>query len=56
MTSAVRSSRADRGLALCDDADGPWTRALFEAQVTGLATQAGDWDEAVDARRAARSR
>jgi predicted ATPase/DNA-binding SARP family transcriptional activator len=38
---------ANRGLTLCDDSDGPWTRALFEAQATGLATQAGDWDEAV---------
>jgi hypothetical protein len=35
------------GLARCDDSDGPWTRALFEAQATGLATQAGDWEGAV---------
>jgi predicted ATPase/DNA-binding SARP family transcriptional activator len=44
---------ARRGLAKCDDSDGPWTQALFEAQATGLATQAGDWEGAVaHARRA----
>jgi predicted ATPase/DNA-binding SARP family transcriptional activator len=44
---------AQRGLETCDDLDGPWTRALFDAQVTGLLTQAGDWPGAVGhARRA----
>ncbi len=45
---------AQRGLSLCDDeVDGPWTRALFNSQATGLAMQAGDWESAVEhARRA----
>ncbi len=44
---------ARRGLSLCDDVDGPWTRALFDSQITGLATQVGDWEGSVEhARRA----
>ena len=31
-----------------DDGEGPWTRALLDSQVSGLATQAGDWDLAVE--------
>jgi predicted ATPase/DNA-binding SARP family transcriptional activator len=33
---------ARRSLALCDDADGPWARALAQAQLAGLAVQVGD--------------
>ncbi len=39
---------ARRGLALCDDSDGPWTRALYDSQVTGLAAQTGDWEGAIE--------
>ncbi|MBV9831854.1 MAG: hypothetical protein JOZ82_09675 [Marmoricola sp.] len=39
---------ARRGLALCDDSDGPWTRALYDAQVTGLAAQGGDWPGVIE--------
>jgi hypothetical protein len=38
---------AQLGLSQCDEDDGPWTRALFDAQVTGLLTQTGDWEGAV---------
>ncbi len=33
---------ARRGLSLCDDTDGPWTKALLQAQLAGLAVQTGD--------------
>ncbi len=36
-----------QALERCDDSDGPWTRALVQAQLCGLATQVGEWDEAV---------
>ncbi len=44
---------AARALALCDDADGPWLRAMTESQLASLATHVGDWPRAVaHARRA----
>jgi hypothetical protein len=46
LAGAVRAART--GLALCDDGDGPWTRALFHSQLAGLATQGGDWTQAVE--------
>jgi predicted ATPase/tetratricopeptide (TPR) repeat protein len=33
---------ATRALRLCDDSDGPWTRAALSAEVGGLAFQTGD--------------
>jgi hypothetical protein len=33
-------------LALCDDLDGPWTRAILMSQLAGLAIQVGELDEA----------
>ncbi len=33
---------ARQSLALCDDTDGPWARALAQAQLAGLAIQVGD--------------
>jgi predicted ATPase len=40
------SAAAERSLALCDPADGPWGMASANAQLAGLALQAGDWTEA----------
>jgi predicted ATPase len=37
---------ATRALNLCDDSDGPWTRAALSAAVGGLAFQTGDLVEA----------
>lgn len=34
----------ERALALCDDQDGPWTRALVQSQLCGLASQFGEWE------------
>jgi tetratricopeptide (TPR) repeat protein len=44
---------ARRSLALCDDEQGPWMRALLSATVSGLAFQTGDLDEAAEYARAA---
>ena len=46
LAGAIEASR--RALQLSDNSDGPWTRALLDSQVSGLATQAGDWDVAVE--------
>jgi hypothetical protein len=40
LTGAMADARA--ALALCDDSEGPWMRALQTAQLAGLAVQAGD--------------
>lgn len=45
LEGAIDSAR--RGLALCDGADGPWTRAIFDSQLCSLASQLGDWPLAV---------
>jgi predicted ATPase/DNA-binding SARP family transcriptional activator len=37
-----------RALALCDDEDGPWARALLHTQVSSLYSQGGDWARAVE--------
>lgn len=42
LAGALDSGR--RALALCDDSEGPWNRALIEAMLCGMATQFGDWD------------
>ncbi len=39
--------RGRRALALAEDADGPWSRALVRAQLAGLTMQVGDLDEAI---------
>jgi predicted ATPase/tetratricopeptide (TPR) repeat protein len=44
---------ATRALKLCDDSDGPWTRAALSAEVGGLAFQTGDLTEAERYARAA---
>ena len=46
LVGAIEAS--SRALLLSDDGEGPWTRALLDSQVSGLATQAGDWDLAVE--------
>ncbi len=40
LAGAMSDARA--ALALCDDAEGPWMRALQTAQLAGLAVQVGD--------------
>ena len=44
---------AQRALALTEQGDGPWTRAILHTQVAQLAMQAGRTDEAVEHVRAA---
>ena len=46
LAGAIEAS--SRALLLSDASEGPWTRALLDSQVSGLATQAGDWDLAVE--------
>ena len=39
---AAAMATAERALALTDDSSGPWSLAMAESQLAGLAIQAGD--------------